>query len=396
MKTLICDLNVYDNGHHIAFVNSILSHAAHREDLLFLFNGMAATICKGIDGNERIYFMPEDLLHPDELGSLGDKMREYRFIRKFALEHRIERVIFLEIDWYQVAIGLSRPPFRITGIYFRPFHLIPTRGEDLKGSLKSLLYHVKKRLLFHILKINRKVEPLFLLNDRLAGIRYPSWFRYLPDPVFDVNGGVTAGRCLSIRGQFGIPSSTHIILAFGAMGARKNIGNIVAAYRHARFEGDTVLLIAGKVRADYRTAFDRAVDSFGDNTDDTKRVIVFDAFVDEDHIDVYFREAGTILLCYSKFYGSSGLMGKAAQHRKTCIVPDCGLLYDLNREYGLGYAVDPDDIGSIADALSLARRHPVPAGGFEQFVRDHHESAFLRTLLTPSGPLAEGPSLDHA
>ena len=383
MKTLICDLNVYDNGHHIAFVNSILSHTARREDLIFLFNGMAASLCKGTEDNNRIFFVPEDNLHPDELGSLRDKMREYRFIRDFALEHRVERVIFLEIDWYQVAIGLSgRPPFRITGIYFRPFHLIPTRGDNLRTSLKSLFYHAKKRLLFHVLKFNRKVEPLFLLNDRMAGVRYPSWFRYLPDPVFGGGGGIGAGGSQSIRGQFDIPPSTHIILAFGAMGARKNIGNIVAAYQQAKFDGDTVLLIAGKVRADYRAAFDKAIDSFGCNNDSRKRLIVFDAFVDEEHIDLYFSEAGTILLCYSKFYGSSGLMGKAAQHRKTCIVPDCGLLYDLNSEYKLGYSVDPEDVGSIANAISLAQREPVEESGFERFVRDHHESAFLRTLLT--------------
>lgn len=382
MKTLICDLNVYDNGHHIAFVNSILGHTARREDLVFLFNGMAGTLCKGMEGNDRVFFVPEDNLHPDELGSLRDKIREYRFIREFALKHRVGRVIFLEIDWYQVAIGLSsRPPFRITGIYFRPFHLIPTRGDSLRGSLKSLLYHAKKRLLFHILKFNRKVEPLFLLNDRMAGVRYPSWFRYLPDPVFG-GGEPGAGRSESIRGQFDIPASSHIILAFGAMGARKNIANIVAAYRQASFEGDTVLLIAGKVRTDYRAAFDRAVDSFGCNGDGRKRLIVFDTFVDEDHIDLYFSEAGTILLCYSKFYGSSGLMGKAAQHRKTCIVPDCGLLYDLNREYKLGYSVDPENVESIANALSLAQRTPVEETGFHRFVRDHHESAFLRTLLT--------------
>ena len=383
MKTLICDLNVYDNGHHIAFVNSILSHTARREDLLFLFNGMAASLCKGMEGNDRIFFVPEDNLHPDELGSLRDKMREYRYIRDFALEHGVERVIFLEIDWYQMAIGLSgNPPFMITGIYFRPFHLIPTRGDSLRNSLKSLFYHAKKRLLFYILKFNRKVEPLFLLNDRMAGARYPSWFRYLPDPVFNVAGGGGVGPGRSIRGQFGIPDGSHIILAFGAMGARKNIGNIVAAYQRAHFGKDTVLLIAGKVRADYRAAFDRAIDSFGCNNDGSKRLIVFDAFVDEEHIDLYFSEAGTILLCYSKFYGSSGLMGKAAQHRKTCIVPDCGLLYDLNQEYHLGYSVDPEDVGSIADALSLAGRSPVPEEGFKRFVRDHHESAFLRTLLT--------------
>jgi hypothetical protein len=166
------------------------------------------------------------------------------------------------------------------------------------------------------------------------------------------------------------------------MGARKNITNIVAAYRQAHFSGDTVLLIAGKVRDDYRQEFDTAVKSFVVNTDPGKRLIVFDEFVDESHIDRYFTDAGTILLCYSKFYCSSGLMGKAAQHRKTCIVPDCGLLGALNQEYELGYAVDPEDVPGIAGAMSRAERHPLPVRGFQRFVEDHHENAFLRTLLT--------------
>lgn len=379
MKTLICDLNVYDNGHHIAFVNSILSFSADRDDLLFLFNEKAASLCKGLDGDTRVAFVSEDKLHPDELG-LGDKFREYRFIERFAVSQGIERVIFLEIDWYQIAIGLSRPPFQVSGIYFRPFHLIPTRGENLKMSVKSLVYHWKKRALFHLLRLNKKVEPLFLLNDRAAGTRYPSWFRYLPDPVFNAGGPVD--RSLSIRKLFNIAPSAHIILAFGAMGARKNITNIVAAYRQARFTGDTVLLIAGKVRKDYRQEFDAATGSFVVNTDPAKRLIVFDEFVDESHIDGYFRDAGTILLCYSKFYCSSGLMGKAAQHRKTCIVPDCGLLGALNQEYELGYAVDPEDAAGIAGAMSRAERHPLPARGFQRFVEEHSENAFLHTLLT--------------
>ena len=379
MKTLICDLNVYDNGHHIAFVNSILQFSADREDLLFLFNAKAASLCKGMEGDHRIAFVTEDKLHPDELG-LRDKFREYRYIERFAVTHHIERVIFLEIDWYQVAIGLSRPPFRISGIYFRPFHQIPTRGDSFKTSMKSLLYHWKKRALFHILRMNRKVEPLFLLNDRAAGKRFPSWFRYLPDPVFD--NAACSDRSSSIRRMFGISPSAHILLAFGAMGARKNITNIVAAYRQARFSGDTVLLIAGKVRNDYRQEFDAAVKSFVVNNDPGKRLIVFDQFVDESHIDRYFSDAGTILLCYSKFYCSSGLMGKAAQHQKTCIVPDCGLLGALNQEYEIGYAVDPEDVSGIAGAMSRAERHPQPVEGFRRFVEDHHENAFLRTLLT--------------
>lgn len=380
MKTLVCDLNVYENGHHIAFVNSILNYFADSEDLLFLFNEKAASLCDSAADDDRIHLVPEEKLHPDQYQNLQAKFREYRLIEAFAIAHQVERVIFLEIDSYQIAIGLSRPPFQITGIYFRPWHQIPSRGDNFKASLKSLAYHWKKRALFHVLKLNRKVEPLFLLNDLAAGKRFPSYFRYLPDPVFDAAG--TADRTLSIRKQFNIPPSTHILLAFGAMGARKNITNVVAAYRQARFSGDTVLLIAGKVRKDYREEFDTAVNSFVVNTDPTKRLVVFDEFVDEDKIDLYFREAGTILLCYSKFYCSSGLMGKAAQHHKTCIVPDCGLLGALNQEYELGYAVDPEDVPGIAGAMSRAERHPQPGEGFERFVEDHNEKAFLRTLLT--------------
>ncbi|HEV2482271.1 MAG TPA: hypothetical protein VGS79_21550 [Puia sp.] len=387
MKTLICDLNVYDNGHHIAFVNSILSYFRDRNDCLFLFNEKAAALCNGIAHDGRVTLVPEDKLRPNEYGSLQGKFREYRYIEQFAVASGVGRVIFLEIDSYQVAIGLSRPPFQITGIYFRPFHQIPTRSGGLRTSVRSLLYRWKKRALFHVLKMNRKVEPLFLLNDRAAGARYPSWFRYLPDPIFDAaaDAGRVAGdtsRSPSIRRIFGISPNAHILLAFGAMGARKNIPNIVAAYRQARFTGDTVLLIAGKVRDDYRGEFDAAVGSFSANTDPGKRLIVFDNFVDETLIDLYFRDAGTILLCYSKFYCSSGLMGKAAQHRKTCIVPDCGLLGALNQEYELGYAVDPEDVEGIAGAMSRAERHPLPPQGFQRFVEDHAENAFLRTLLT--------------
>jgi hypothetical protein len=380
MKTLICDLNVYDNGHHIAFVNSILGYFAEQQDLLFLFNEKAATLCSGIKGDERITLVPEAQLHPDQYRNLQSKFREYRIIEQFAIRNGIQRVIFLEIDSYQVAIGLSRPQFQVTGIYFRPFHQIPTRSGGFRTSFQSMLYHWKKRALFHVLRINKKVEPLFLLNDRAAGTRYPSWFRYLPDPIFDFADGTPGPQ--SIRRMLGIPSNTHILLAFGAMGARKNITNIVAAYRQTRFSGDTVLLIAGKVRNDYRQEFDAATGSFAENTDPSKRLIVLDRFVDESHIDGFFSEAGTILLCYSKFYCSSGLMGKAAQHRKTCIVPDCGLLGALNQEYELGYAVDPDDVAGIAGAMSRAERHPLPVNGFQRFVEDHHENAFLRTLLT--------------
>src|SRR5262249_47856102 len=158
---------------------------------------------------------------------------------------------------------------------------------------------------------------------------YPRYFRYLPDPIF-VNGRVSANPTPDIRKKFGIPSSSHIFLIFGAISDRKNIDNMVAAYREARLERPSVLLIVGKIKEDYKEEFARLTGGFNrDNKDPRKNILSLDEFVDEDEIDAYFKESDTVILCYKKFYGSSGLMGKAALHNKTCIVSTEGLLYHL-------------------------------------------------------------------
>ena len=71
MKTLICDLNVYDNGHHIAYVNTIMEYSADREDLIFLFNADAASWCKGLKEDKRVFFLRE------EYSSLSDCVYVY-------------------------------------------------------------------------------------------------------------------------------------------------------------------------------------------------------------------------------------------------------------------------------------------------------------------------------
>ncbi|HXB92425.1 MAG TPA: hypothetical protein VNU72_09050 [Puia sp.] len=379
MRTLICDLNVYDEGHHIAYVNSIMTFSADREDTVFLFNRKAADWCPGLKGDKRVFFVDEDFLEKNLKNVFLGKWREYKYIRRFAIQQAVDRVIFLEIDQYQAAIGMIPSPFHITGIYFRSFHKIGVGADSLPAMGRNALYHVKKRLLFQVMRLNRKVEPLFLLNDRSGNRRYPRWFNYLPDPVFPGPGKVSAS---SLRTSLQIPPTSHVFLVFGAMGARKNIQHIVDAYEEARLTGPSVLLVAGKVRVDYRQEFDRAVNGFiKDNGDRTKKLIVLDEFIDEDQVDNWFIGSDTIVLCYRKFYGSSGLMGIAARHGKTCIVPDQGLLYELCREYDLGYAANAELSRSISDAMSLSERNPVAGPGQRRFVNDHSENAFLTTLL---------------
>jgi hypothetical protein len=378
MRTLICDLNVYDNGHHISYVNSIITYSADREDVIFLFNKKASSWCPGLEEDERFSFIDEKFLEQDQKNVFWGKWKEYQAIHQFAIQHAVDKVVFLEIDQYQAAIGLHSSPFRVTGIYFRSFHQIDIKAETWMETYKNLVYRLKKRLIFQLLRLNKKVEPLFLLNDRRGGVRYPRYFTYLPDPVFLSTGGARPG----FRESVGIGSSAHIFLVFGAMGARKNIRNITLAFRSAELTGPAVLLIAGKVRADYKAEFEGAVGEFArENRDPLKKLIAVDEFIEDDQLDTYFSNSDTIVLCYRKFYGSSGLMGKAAEHGKTCIVPDKGLLYDLCRQYSLGYAADPLNISGIAAALSLAQKKPVGGAGHDQFVHDHSEGAFLKTLL---------------
>jgi hypothetical protein len=390
MRTLICDLNVYDNGHHIAYVNSIIRYSSDREDILFLFNKKAASWCRGLEEDKRVFFVEEEVLENHSNNVFWGKWKEYRIIRDFAIQQAVGRVIFLEIDQYQAAIGLHSAPFLVTGIYFRSFHQIGLKAETLAGQFKNVVYRLKKRMLFQVLRLNKKVEPLFLLNDRSGGDHYPAYFKYLPDPVFLGSAVKAAGRDGWLAGIEGKPAgrevkkagAPHVFLVFGAMGARKNIRHIVDAYRQADLDGPSVLLVAGKVRADYKEEFVEAVSGFiKENKDPARSLVAVDEFIDDDQIDTYFRNADTIVLCYRKFYGSSGLMGKAAEYNKTCIVPDKGLLYDLTRQYSLGYSADPENVRQIARALSLAQKKPLGGSGHGQFVHDHSEKAFLETIL---------------
>lgn len=381
MKTLIVDLNVYHNGHHITYVDSIVEYSAGREDILFLFNGKTAEYLPWLHRDARVHFIDENLVHKEEKNVARGRRREYNLIKEFARYHQVQRVIFLEIDQYQLAIGLTRSDFKVTGIYFRPYHMIRVFSPSLVRSLKNAIYHIKKRAMFRILRLNPNVEPLFLLNDLPASRRYPRYFRYLPDPIF-ISDQPKAAPGQRIRERFNIPSSSHVFLIFGAISDRKNIDNIVAAYREARLDRPSVLLIVGAIKEDYKEEFARLTGEFiRDNKDPRKNIVSLDEFVDEDEIDAYFRESDTIILCYKKFYGSSGLMGKAALHDKTCIVSTEGLLYHLGKQYSLGYAADPLDPHSIAAALTRSLDEPAPSTGRRQFVKDHSEQSFIRTIL---------------
>src|SRR5258708_1769662 len=98
MKTLLCDLNVYDKGHNIAFVNSIVEYSAGQENIIFLFNRKAAEFCPGLEEDPRVYFVEERFIHKEEKNLINGRLREYKYIKAFADTHKIGRVIFLEID----------------------------------------------------------------------------------------------------------------------------------------------------------------------------------------------------------------------------------------------------------------------------------------------------------
>src|ERR1700759_3309731 len=104
MKTLFVDLNVYYNGHHIAYVSSIVEYSTGREDILFLFNGKTAEYLPRLKGDARVHFIDESLVHKEEKNVTSGRKREYNLIREFARRHQVGRIIFLEIDQYQLAI----------------------------------------------------------------------------------------------------------------------------------------------------------------------------------------------------------------------------------------------------------------------------------------------------
>lgn len=374
MKYLITDLNITLNGHKFGFVNNLLHYAGKNrpnDEFVFLVNRSADFHLKSTYPHIKVILPAEEeqknlQSHP---GLLQKSEAEWTIIDREARLYGCQRVILMELDLYQVAIGRSRVPYKISGIWFRPYARMEPEGTGFLPKIRFWRSRLQKQMLIKLALRNSSLDKIFILNDE----QMPGWlgkkrFFTLPDPWFDY----PMAQDFNLRKHYDIPDDHLVLLQFGYADERKNNENIIAALNTISHSSITLLII-GKFRPGYENGLKQLKTG-------PFRMITRDEFISDEEMESTFHQSDVILRMNVNFFGSSGVVGIAARHDKPVIVSDNGVMAELVKKYRLGDVVDPYDPEAIRNTILRYLQSPPVIDGTAY--RDTHDvRAFAETLL---------------
>jgi glycosyltransferase involved in cell wall biosynthesis len=135
-------------------------------------------------------------------------------------------------------------------------------------------------------------------------------------------------------------------LMFGYIEKRKGLGLLSDALSEGA--AGTELVVAGTVAPEYRERFDAEIERLragGVEVDARPRRI------DEPELARELASTRCVVLPYVDHFGSSGVLGEAAEAGTPVVATNRGLLGDLVRRYEMGLLVDPGDPAALRRAV---------------------------------------------
>jgi glycosyltransferase involved in cell wall biosynthesis len=386
MRYLFVDLNISLDGHKLGFMQNTLNYLASKNDensYSFLANDSTEfkiqipEECKKI---EVIYTSLEQrVLISNQKRTLQKAKAEWEIICQTAIKNAVNHVIMMDLDLYQISIGLKQTPFYVSGIWFRPYLRLQPDNESLKAKIRCEILKLQKKLTVKIALRNKNLCKIFILNDETMPLELKSIsdrFQYLPDPIFpylQLSG-------FNARKYYSIPNNNLIFLQFGYIDDRKNNENIINALHLLPdyIASETSLLIIGKYEKDYLQKINKWK---GQNA--KFQLITRDEFVSDAEMESTFAQSDVILRMNHTFAGSSGIVGIAANHDKPCIVSDFGVMADQVAKYNLGLIINPNDPKAISEGIIsfFNDKSKLKING-SAYRNTHDVQAFVETLLS--------------
>ncbi|HSB92414.1 MAG TPA: hypothetical protein VLC28_04820, partial [Flavitalea sp.] len=228
---------------------------------------------------------------------------------------------------------------------------------------------------------NSNISTVFIFNDKegvdiLNSIFKTRQFKYLADPVYTY----TSKGSLESLNVFSPTSFKYLV--FGALDERKNITNILKAYDAASLNFDSELLFIGISKPPYLQYLNELISNCPSIDNKHKKVYIRSEFVRDDEMDYYFSISDVCLLIYKDFFGSSGLLGRAALHHKKVIGANTGVLGELIPNYNLGLTTDPYSVPMITRSMSEIHDYQLDHSKCQAFYEQHSPQAFLKQLVT--------------
>jgi glycosyltransferase involved in cell wall biosynthesis len=338
----------YISGHHLEYINHLVDYSRRNseQDVIFVIRQEAIDVLKK-DTSESIRFVAAPSFSSDSL--VEKSLKEGRWLVEIIQREKVRNLCFLAIDPYQFLLGIGwfrKLACDIHGILFSPPHrLYPSLESSIKERIKQSIRRNRKVLQLRWALKNKRLKTLFVLDDS-DGVdqlnkRFRPVFQLLNDPIEQSTSAITTSY------KRNVAEGEKLLLSFGAIHPRKNLINIVKSLQYCEHYSVT-LLITGKGKTEYIARLHEAA-SIYDN-DSKIKIIIDNKFVSQEEMDRLFAAADGIVMVYQNFYGSSGVLGRAAKVRKPVLVSDHGLVSSLTKKYDMGYSVKGDP-ASIAEGI---------------------------------------------
>ncbi|WP_216598527.1 glycosyltransferase, partial [Jiulongibacter sediminis] len=384
MNYLIVDLNITLNGHKLGFVQETMNFLAlHHADSEHEFHFLVNEPLKKSDSNKFQVHYPGKSYQAkfDKYSGLKKYKEQWQYIAVKAGQLDIHKVVLMEFDLYQAAIGFDKDTaFDISGIWFRPYFRQKAIGLTLFEKVKFNIRRVQKKGLLKSSLRNSRLKKIFILNDQktvdFMNEREGDRFAYLADPVFDY----PCYKLTNIRDKYLIKDDRLIFLIFGYMDERKNVVNVLKAIEKlSKTEQEKIcLMLIGKTAEHYEATLLEAIEKHNSEI----QLFHIDEFVDNCEMEALFSQCDLVLRMNINFFASSGIIGLAAKYDKPSLVSDYGIVAELTEKYEMGRLVDPLKVDQIKELFSSFVKEPDSwkIDG-SAYYRDHNTRAFVENLL---------------
>ena len=225
----------------------------------------------------------------------------------------------------------------LTGIYFRPRCIDPNEMGVGNWVKKIGLRKLLKRRFFSKLFIND--ANLINLNQFKSS---SSVFQHIVDPWEKCRTYLKK----EARKHWYIPSDKKVFLFYGTGAYRKGLEIALKAMGKNINNEKNHLLCVGEISPK------RKVGKMIEKLVQAERVTLIDRYVELYEEDMAFSACDFVLLPYINHYGSSGILSKAAKHKRPVICSDEGLLANSVRTYNIGVCFPSKDSTSLAKVMN--------------------------------------------
>lgn len=114
-----------------------------------------------------------------------------------------------------------------------------------------------------------------------------------------------------------------------------------------------------------------------------KNISIENRYVSNEEMEYLFSSCDIVMMVYKNFFGSSGVLGRAAKYEKKVIVSKGGLIESLVKRYKLGISIE-SNYSNLVDAIKKLEQISLQPK-FSEYLSAKTPQNFAKTIYNTIG-----------